>query len=96
MQIFWYYFLEWLRLFLYILRYAVIAEVLLSLLTLLWIRIVIGPLTNITQPLYKAVKKVFPTQFGMFDFTPIIILIVLDICVGWVMLLRNLIINSWF
>ncbi len=65
--------------FLRILYWAVIADVILSWLTLLGLHIVIGPLNSITRPLYDLTRKVFPTRVGMIDLAPLILILVLDL-----------------
>lgn len=65
--------------FLRILYWAVIADVILSWLTLLGLHIVIGPLNSITRPLYDITRKIFPTRVGMIDLAPLILILVLDL-----------------
>lgn len=68
--------------FLSFLKYAIIADVILSWLTLLGIQVIIWPLNSITVPLYKLTKKIFPTQLGVLDLAPLVLLIILDIGVN--------------
>ena len=46
-------------------------------------------LRNLTEPLFGSVRKIIPTRFGMFDFAPLIILLIL-------MLIDNLIIRLMY
>jgi len=68
--------------FLRALYWCIIIDVLLSWLSLLWLRIVIGPLVHITQPLYAVVRKYLPTTIGIIDITPIILILLLDVISG--------------
>lgn len=72
------YLLAGLAFFLRILYWAIIADVVLSWLTLLGLHIVIGPLNSITRPLYELTRKIFPTRVGMIDLAPLILILVLD------------------
>lgn len=64
------------------LSWIIIIDVVLSWVSLLGLRIVIGPLINITQPLYAMVRKIFPTTIGVIDITPIILILLLDVLSG--------------
>jgi len=64
------------------LSWIIIIDVVLSWLSLLGLRIVIGPLSQITQPLYAMVRKVLPTTIGVIDITPIILILILDVISG--------------
>ncbi len=66
-------------LFLQVIYWAIIIDVLLSWLTLLGIHVVIWPLKAITQPLYDLTSRIFPTRIGMMDFTPLILILVINI-----------------
>jgi len=72
------YLLAGLAFFLRIIYWAIIADVILSWLTLLGLHIVIGPLNSITRPLYELTRKVFPTRVGMIDLAPLILILVLN------------------
>ena len=61
-------------LFLRILYWMIIIEVILSWLALFGMHIHIKALTDITRPLYRFVKKYIPTTIGMIDFSPIILI----------------------
>ncbi len=67
--------------FLRIIYWAIIIDVVLSWLTLLGLHIVIGPLNNITRPLYDLTRKIFPTRIGMIDLAPLILILVLDVLI---------------
>ncbi len=64
------------------LSWIIIIDVILSWLSLLGLRIVIGPLVSITQPLYAMVRKILPTTIGVIDITPIILILLLDVISG--------------
>lgn len=63
--------------FLEILTYIIIFDVILSWLTLVWIKFRPKLVADIIDPMYKGVKKIIPTTFWPFEFTPIIILILI-------------------
>ncbi len=65
--------------FLRALSWCIIIDVLLSWLSVMGVRVVIGPLVNITQPLYALVRKLLPTTIGMIDITPIILILAIDV-----------------
>lgn len=68
--------------FLRMLYWAIIADVMLSWLTLLGLHIIIGPLNSITHPLYDLTRKIFPTRVGMLDLAPLILILVLDLLIA--------------
>ena len=49
-----------------------------------WVWLRIGFIRTILDPIYKGIQSIIPTRIGMFDFTPIVILIA-------IMLLQNII-----
>lgn len=61
------------------LSWCIILDVILSWLAVFWLRIVIGPLVQITQPLYALVRKYLPTTIWVIDITPIILILLLDV-----------------
>jgi len=63
--------------FIEILSYIVIADVILSWLTLFWLRFRPKFIADIIDPMYKNVKKIIPTTFWPMDFTPIVIILLL-------------------
>ncbi len=76
------YLIAGLAFFLRALYWCIIIDVLLSWLSILGLRIVIGPLVSITQPLYAVVRKYLPTTIGVIDITPIILILLLDVISG--------------
>jgi len=74
--------------FLEILEYLVFFDVILSWLTLLGVRFRPKFLRSILDPLYGFVKQYIPTRFGAFDFTPIVLLLV-------ILFIRGIIIMSF-
>jgi YggT family protein len=65
--------------FLGLLYWAIIIDILLSWLTLIGVQIIIGPLMNITHPLYDLTRKILPTRVGMLDLAPLILILALDL-----------------
>lgn len=63
--------------FLELISYIVIIDVILSWLLLLWIRFRPTFIANIIDPLYLNVRKIIPTRFWPFDFTPIVIILLI-------------------
>jgi len=72
--------------FLEIISYIIIFDVILSWLTLFWLKIRPKFIADIIDPLYKTVKKIFPTTIWPVDFTPIIIIFVI-IFIKWALYL---------
>ncbi len=72
--------------FLEILEYIVIFDIILSWLILLWIRFRPKFIHEILNPLYKIVQKYIPTRFWAFDFTPIIIILLLAFVRGFIIM----------
>ncbi len=68
--------------FLELITYIIFIDVILSWLQLVWIRFRPKFIANIIDPLYSKVRKIIPTTFWPFDFTPIII-ILLIIFIKW-------------
>lgn len=64
--------------FIQILEYIVIFDVILSWLMLLGIQFRPKFIADILNPLYKFVQKIIPTRIGAFDLTPIIIILLLS------------------
>jgi YggT family protein len=60
-----------------IVSYIVIFDVILSWLILLWINFRPKFIADIIDPLYKNIKKYIPTSIWPFDFTPIVIILLL-------------------
>ena len=70
--------------FLEIMSYIIIFDVILSWLTLFWLKFRPKFIADIIDPLYKNVKKYIPTTIWPVDFTPIVIIILL-IFIKWVL-----------
>ena len=68
--------------FLEIISYFIIADVILSWLSLFWVKFRPSFLADIIDPLYKNVKNYIPTSIWPVDFTPIVIIILL-IFIKW-------------
>lgn len=60
--------------FLELIFYIVVFDVILSWLSLAWIRFRPKFMRDILDPMYAFVRKYIPSRFWMFDFTPIIII----------------------
>ncbi len=60
--------------FLEIISYIIIFDVVLSWLTLFWLKIRPKFISDILDPIYKNIKKIIPTSFWPVDFTPIIVI----------------------
>ncbi len=72
--------------FIWLLEYIVIFDVILSWLTLIWLRVRPRFIRDILDPIYNFVTYYIPTRFGAFDFTPIVVIMIL-------ILLRSLLIS---
>lgn len=68
--------------FLNLIKYLIILEVIISWLVIFWIVIKIQFIQNITMPLYNYIKKILPTTFWMIDFTPIIVIIWIEVIIS--------------
>lgn len=79
MNLFALYLLAGFAMFLRIIYWAIIIDVLLSWLTLFGLHIIVGPLNSITRPLYEITRKFFPTRIGMMDIAPLILILVIDL-----------------
>ncbi len=73
------YIIAWFAFFLRVLYWCIIIDVILSWGAIFGVRIVIGPLVSLTQPLYAAVRKILPTTIGIIDIAPIILILLLDV-----------------
>ena len=67
-----------------IMSYIVIFDVILSWLTLFWLKFRPKFIADIIDPLYKNVRKFIPTTMWPIDFTPIVIIILL-IFIRWLL-----------
>ena len=63
--------------FLEIIQYIVFADVILSWLTIFWLKIRPKFLSDIIDPMYKNIKKIIPTTIWPIDLTPIVVIIIL-------------------
>lgn len=61
--------------FLNLITYIIIFDIIMSWLNLAWINFRPKLISNIIDPLYKNVKKIFPTTLWPLEFTPIIVII---------------------
>ncbi len=61
--------------FLEIISYIIIFDVVLSWLTLFWLKIRPKFIADIIDPLYENIKKILPTTLWPIDFTPIVVII---------------------
>jgi len=59
--------------FLRILSYLIILDIILSWLSLLWLKLRPKFLADIIDPIYNSIKKIIPTTIGPLDFTPIVV-----------------------
>ena len=63
--------------FLELLQFIVIADVILSWLAIFWLNLRPQFLKDIIEPLYKKIKSFLPTTIWPIDFTPIVVIIFL-------------------
>jgi YggT family protein len=71
--------------FLSLIEYIIIIEIILSWLILVGIQVRIGFFAAITQPLYLFIRKILPTTLWPIDFTPVILLIIIQF-LTWLLL----------
>ncbi|MBP8016410.1 YggT family protein [Candidatus Gracilibacteria bacterium] len=74
--------------FLSLLQWIVIIEVILSWLKIFGFNISIFFIQSITYPIYFYIKKIIPTTFGPIDFTPVVIIIFLEILFKIIIIIR--------
>ena len=67
----------WIIIFIEILSYIIIADIILSWLVLLWINFRPKFIANILDPIYQIIKKIIPTTFWPIDLTAIIVIFIL-------------------
>jgi len=72
--------------FLDIIMYFVFFDVILSWLTLLWIRFRPEFLSVVLTPIYTNIKKIIPTSFWPVDFTPIVVILFIYF-IKWILVL---------
>lgn len=70
--------LLWIVILLNLIVYIIFLDIILSWLTLFWLRLRPKILADIINPLYINVKKYIPTTIWPLDFTPIVILIIIS------------------
>lgn len=58
-------------------KYIIIFDIILSWVSLLWINLRPKFISEIIDPIYNNIKRIIPTTFWPFDFTPIIVLLFL-------------------
>lgn len=63
--------------FLELLYWIIIFDVILSWLTLLWLKSRPKFIADIIDPIYKSIKKILPTSIWPIDLTPIVVIIVI-------------------
>ena len=68
-----------LYLFLEIISYIIIADVILSWLTLVWLNIRPVFISSILDPIYKKVKNTIPTTIWPLDLTPIVVILIIAV-----------------
>lgn len=66
-------------LFLEIISYIIIADVILSWLTLVWLNIRPVFISSILDPIYKKVKNTIPTTIWPLDLTPIVVILIIAV-----------------
>jgi YggT family protein len=71
-----------LLLFFKVIYYLIWIDIILSWLNVFGIRIVIWPIMSITQPIYALVRKILPTNIGVIDLAPLIIIIGIQILIA--------------
>jgi len=68
--------------FLRILSYLIILDIILSWLTIFGLKLRPKFLSDIIDPIYNSIKKVIPTTIGPLDFTPIVVYIFIFFLTG--------------
>ncbi|MCK9273156.1 YggT family protein [Candidatus Gracilibacteria bacterium] len=74
--------------FLNLIEWVIIIDIILSWAQLLGIRIQIKFIRSITTPIYTKVRKYLPTTFGPIDFSPIVIFFIIQIISSVILNLR--------
>lgn len=74
--------------FLNLIEWVIIVDIILSWAQLLWIRIQINFIKSITNPIYLKIRKYLPTTFWMIDFSPIVIFFIIQIISNIILNLR--------
>lgn len=60
-----------------LLYYLILIDIILSWLSLTWLNLNLSFINNILDPIYERVRNSFKTNFFIFDFTPIIVILFL-------------------
>lgn len=68
-----------------ILTYIIFFDVILSWLTMFWLKIRPQFLADIIDPIYKSIKKILPTTMWPIDFTPIVVIITM-VFIQWLLI----------
>lgn len=74
--------------FLNLIEWIIIIDIILSWIQLLWIRIQINFIKSITNPIYTKIRKILPTTFWPIDFSPIVIFFIIQIMSNIILNLR--------
>lgn len=69
----------WMYIFLNLLKLIIFVDIILSWLTIFWIKIRPQILADIIDPMYFYVRKYIKTSFWPLDFTPIIVIIAISL-----------------
>lgn len=64
--------------FIELIEYIIFFDIILSWLTMLWIRFRPEFIKWIIDPIYKKIRKIIPTTIWYLDFTPIIVILALE------------------
>lgn len=60
-----------------IVSYLILADIILSWLQMLWLKIRINFISSILEPIYSFIRKYIPTSLWPIDFTPMIVIFAL-------------------
>jgi len=69
-----------------IIYYIIILDVILSWLTLFWLKLRPKFIADIIDPIYKNIKKIIPTSIWPVDFTPIVVIFAI-IFIKWALII---------
>ncbi len=65
----------------HLIKYLIFADIILSWLTLLWLKARPGFIATILDPIYAGIKAKVPTTIWPLDFTPIVVLIFMELLI---------------
>ncbi len=68
----------------HLIKYLIFADIILSWLTLLWLKIRPNFIASILDPIYQWIKWKIPTTIWPLDFTPIVILILMEVLIMFI------------